>query len=64
MNKIKHAILLLIFINIPVCIFAQGISFIAKDAAYAEAEELNQKANGYRGIWYMNQPSNDEYVYK
>ena len=25
---------------------------------------LNQKANGYRGIWYMNQPSNDEYVYK
>ena len=25
---------------------------------------LNEKANGYRGIWYMNQPSNDEYVYK
>ena len=25
---------------------------------------LNQKANGYRGIWYMNQPSGDEYVYK
>ena len=25
---------------------------------------LNQKDNGYRGIWYMNQPSNDEYVYK
>ncbi len=25
---------------------------------------LNQKADGYRGIWYMNQPSNDEYVYK
>ena len=25
---------------------------------------LNQKANGYRGIWYMNQPSNDQYVYK
>lgn len=25
---------------------------------------LNQKANGYRGIWYMNQPSHDEYVYK
>ncbi|MCA9062869.1 MAG: BNR-4 repeat-containing protein [Planctomycetaceae bacterium] len=25
---------------------------------------LNQKASGYRGIWYMNQPSNDEYVYK
>ncbi len=25
---------------------------------------LNKKANGYRSIWYMNQPSNDEYVYK
>ncbi|MBM3881442.1 MAG: hypothetical protein FJ387_17245 [Verrucomicrobia bacterium] len=24
---------------------------------------LNRKADGYRGIWYMNQPSNDEYVY-
>jgi hypothetical protein len=25
---------------------------------------LNQKADGYRGIWYMNQPSGDQYVYK
>lgn len=25
---------------------------------------LNKKDNGYRGIWYANQPSNDEYVYK
>ena len=25
---------------------------------------LNQKADGFRGIWYMNQPSGDEYVYK
>ncbi len=25
---------------------------------------LNKKDNGYRGIWYMNQPSGDEYVYK
>jgi hypothetical protein len=25
---------------------------------------INQKAEGYRGIWYMNQPSNDEYVFK
>ena len=24
---------------------------------------LNEKADGYRGIWYMNQPSHDEYVY-
>ena len=25
---------------------------------------LNTKADGYRGVWYMNQPSHDEYVYK
>lgn len=25
---------------------------------------INGKADGYRGIWYMNQPSGDEYVYK
>jgi hypothetical protein len=25
---------------------------------------LNARDTGYRGIWYMNQPSGDEYVYK
>ncbi len=25
---------------------------------------INDKDSGYRGIWYMNQPSGDEYVYK
>ena len=25
---------------------------------------LNTKADGFRGIWYFNQPSKDEYVYK
>jgi hypothetical protein len=25
---------------------------------------INGKDTGYRGIWYMNQPSGDEYVYK
>lgn len=30
----------------------------------AEDVTLNQKTDGYRGIWYMNQPSKDEYVYK
>lgn len=29
-----------------------------------EPVTLNLKADGYRGIWYMNQPSGDEYVYK
>jgi hypothetical protein len=30
----------------------------------AQVQTLNQKDTGYRGIWYSNQPSNDEYVYK
>lgn len=25
---------------------------------------INAKDDGYRGIWYMNEPSNDEYIYK
>ncbi len=25
---------------------------------------INRRDTGYRGIWYMNQPSGDEYVYK
>lgn len=29
-----------------------------------KAETLNTKDTGYRGIWYSNQPSKDEYVYK
>ncbi len=29
-----------------------------------EVLTLNQKDKGYRGIWYSNQPSNDEYVFK
>ena len=27
-------------------------------------DTLNRKSDGYRGIWYMNQPSGDQYVYK
>ncbi|SEI70632.1 BNR repeat-containing family member [Dyadobacter koreensis] len=34
------------------------------DAKFAAAELILKKANGFKGIWYMNQPSNDEYVYK
>jgi hypothetical protein len=37
---------------------------VGVSAQQPAVETLNQKADGYRGIWYMNQPSNDEYVYK
>ncbi|GAA4399209.1 BNR-4 repeat-containing protein [Nibrella viscosa] len=42
----------------------QAQSEVHPDNRYAEAEVLQTKANGFKGIWYMNQPSNDEYVYK
>ena len=32
--------------------------------AAADSPTLNTKADGYRGIWYANQPSGDEYAYK
>lgn len=47
------------------CAYAlKRISFIPKDGNKAEATILQRKADGFKGIWYMNQPSNDEYVYK
>ncbi|MCA9136223.1 MAG: BNR-4 repeat-containing protein [Planctomycetales bacterium] len=36
----------------------------AQEAGQDDVPTINAKADGYRGIWYMNQPSNDEYVYK
>lgn len=42
----------------------QAQTQVHPDARFAEAEVLNTKANGFKGIWYMNQPSNDMYVYK
>jgi hypothetical protein len=51
-----------------------ALLFLACNAVFATAVSaddeadttltLNQKDDGYRGIWYMNQPSRDEYVYK
>ena len=35
-----------------------------KDSNKNRSLTLNQKANGYRGIWYSNQPSGDEYAFK
>ena len=51
-----------IIVAFSISVFAQ--KKVHPDARYAEAEILNAKANGFKGIWYMNQPSNDIYVYK
>lgn len=41
-----------------------GISLYQDAEAAPGTVTLNTKDTGYRGIWYMNQPSGDEYVYK
>jgi hypothetical protein len=42
--------------------FADGPDALRRDQASLLLS--NTKANGFRGIWYYNQPSGDEYVYK
>lgn len=41
-----------------------AVLLMASAAAAGEVTTLNTKADGYRGIWYFNQKSGDEYVYK
>ena len=47
-----------------VCVFGTAAPQRVQDRDLPKSPTLNQTADGYRGIWYMNQPSNDEYVYK
>lgn len=44
-------------------IIRTGLVLAVIITAAAGAEEM-PRADGYRGIWYMNQPTSDEYVYK
>ena len=44
--------------RLPVAVLLIALTVQAASAANFE------KADGYRGIWYFNQPTNDEYVYK
>ena len=53
MNRKKYLSLKALFLLSFTSLFAQD-----------DPITLNKKDTGYRGIWYMNQPSNDEYVYK
>ncbi len=39
-------------------------NFTRLKEALMYGEALNTREDGYRGIWYANQPSKDEYVYK
>ncbi len=51
-------------ILVMVVAIADAAVFAEEPPAHAAVITLNRKDDGYRGIWYMNQPSGDEYVYK
>ena len=46
-----------------VVIFSAGALRANSEVTNSELT-INKRDIGYRGIWYMNQPSGDEYVYK
>jgi hypothetical protein len=55
-NNMKWFVAFIVFLTIiPLCKNAEASSGVIT---------INEKDTGYRGIWYMNQPSGDEYVYK
>jgi len=60
-NRLNYYILATILSVSQCIVLAQSAD---TDAKFAKAELIQKKANGFKGIWYMNQPSNDEYVYK
>lgn len=67
----NYSICLLIFFTIVLCQCSSqksgddsGNTQVHPDMQYSEGEIINKKVNGYRGIWYMNQPLDNEYKYK
>ena len=69
MNSSKPSLLAKRFlILLAACLVALPVHLRAQTSQSASYPSplpvLNRKDNGYRGIWYMNQPSHDKYVYK
>jgi hypothetical protein len=52
-DKLKHIAYTVILSLTAGVLLAQEI---ASDLKYAEAELILRKADGFKGIWYMNQP--------
>lgn len=63
-RNLHMKLVLSVLLTLSITVSSSFAQEVHPDARYAEAEELQVKANGFKGIWYMNQPSNDEYVYK
>jgi hypothetical protein len=58
------------FLSLTLVVFSLGAAPLFAGPTYGQSAPspqsvtINAKDTGYRGIWYMNQPSGDEYVYK
>jgi hypothetical protein len=63
LSDIFYAITFFILMNKSVFLLFLAVSYYSTVLAQKPLT-LNLKDSGYRGIWYSNQPSNDEYVYK
>jgi len=64
-NPFSSAIVvILLLVEILPCESLAGAELPASTDGPAQTLTINAKDTGYRGIWYMNQPSGDEYVYK
>ncbi len=65
MRNATHITLWRQILSVAVVIFSlTGPPLLGNANDSPPALTINAKDTGYRGIWYMNQPSNDEYVYK
>ncbi len=50
--------------RIAAAVAVAGLCVAAACGKERPTVEVNARADGYRGVWYFNQPSHDEYVYK
>jgi len=62
--KIPYSVYVIIIIFSIQCSPHNKTEYVHPDMQYSEGELINNKVDGYRGIWYMNQPLDNEYKYK
>lgn len=66
--RFRYCVLILIQLLVVLCAYAQvnteGKRIPHPDSRYSDGILLNKPLEGFSGIWYANQPSDDEFVYK
>ncbi len=57
-------VLFAVLVTFPLAVFGQSSESANEPPSAVTINPPRRTDVGYRGIWYMNQPSHDEYVYK